>query len=190
MRLGRLALKVDLDDFRELRVRQPRLLVGLCSTQIVGWLDISGYYDSVEGAFVGAGWSGNAGSFAFLADRFLISINLGDRDTNGWPKVYERSQRRLRIADRLGVSQADLHFYQGGNACLGLAYPWDPFYSLRDFVRELIEPFFYRLAYVDIYGLEAARLDLWPEYSHGDAGLREHRHVVLRGLAGMRHGRS
>ena len=39
---------------------------------------------------------------------------------------------------------------------------------------ELVVPFFYRLAYADIHGLEAARQCLWAEYTHGDQGLREY----------------
>jgi hypothetical protein len=40
----------------------------------------------------------------------------------------------------------------------------------------------YRLAYVDCYGLGAARTDLWPEYSHGKDGLREYSQDVRRGF--------
>ena len=58
-------------------------------------------------------------------------------------------------------------------------------FTLEHFVAELVEPFFYRLAYVDLYGLPAARADLWPELSHGEAGLREHRLDVRRGLSGQ-----
>jgi hypothetical protein len=37
------------------------------------------------------------------------------------------------------------------------------------------------LAYVHVYGLSAARADLWPEYSHGKSGLLEHERAVRRG---------
>ena len=54
--------------------------------------------------------------------------------------------------------------------------------TLEYFVTEIVEPFFYRLAYVDLYGLAAARVDLWPEHSHGIAGLIEYQEDVRRGL--------
>ena len=37
---------------------------------------------------------------------------------------------------------------------------------LASFTRDTIVPFFYRVAYVDKHGLQAARKDLWGERSH------------------------
>ena len=46
-------------------------------------------------------------------------------------------------------------------------------------MTELVVPFFYRLAYTDRYGLDAAKRDLWGEYSHGDEGFREYENEIL-----------
>ncbi len=48
---------------------------------------------------------------------------------------------------------------------------------------ELVLPFFYRLSYVDVFGLAAARRDLWGEYGHYEAGKIEYIAEMLR-LAG------
>lgn len=58
---------------------------------------------------------------------------------------------------------------------MGLPHPEDETFTFRRFIEAMVEPFFYRLAYVDLYGIAAARQDLWGEYSHGKAGLLEHR---------------
>ena len=46
--------------------------------------------------------------------------------------------------------------------------------TLKEFMDEMVVPFFYRLLYIDAHGLGAARQNLWPEYSHGDQGLQEY----------------
>ena len=55
--------------------------------------------------------------------------------------------RHKSIARRCGIPIEDLHFYRNGDACLGFSYPWDTPLTLETFVSELVEPFFYRLAY-------------------------------------------
>ena len=77
-----------------------------------------------------------------------------------------------------GISElSDLHFYPGGGnmCCLGLE-GLDTEYEadISTFVRELVVPFFYRLAYVDRYGLQVAQDNLWGEYSHGLLGHEEY----------------
>jgi hypothetical protein len=51
--------------------------------------------------------------------------------------------------------------------------------SLERFLYFIVIPFFYRLAYVDAHGIQAARQELWEEYAHGSAGRREHRMRML-----------
>lgn len=179
-------MKLTLDDVQWLEKYQPRLVAGLNAPAIVGMLEISACYDK-EMRKVATGPYFTLGcQDTFVADQFVIDIRLEEKDPNGWPKVYEVGQRHRSIAVREGVLSADLHFYGDGHACLGFSYPWDPPFTIAQFMTGLIEPFFYRLTYVDRYGLAAARADLWPEHSHGKAGIREHKKIVARGNPSIR----
>ena len=180
-------MKVAWDDIQWLREHQPRLAGGMGSPQVVGTLEVSAYYDSrVQRTFTGRR-SVMGDHEMFVVDQFVIAILMNEKDRNGWPKVYDVTKRHRSIARRNRTHAADLHFYEDGYACLGLSYPWDPPFTLRDFVAGLVEPFFYRLAYVDLFGLSAGRTDLWPEYSHGKDGLKEHKQDVLRGSVRSKH---
>ena len=177
-------MKVTWNDVQWLREHQPRLAAGVDVPQVVGALEVSAYYDREVRRIATGRRFGVGDHDTFIADHFVIDIRLNAKDRNGWPKVYDVGKRHQSIARRYRLPVADLHFYADGHACLGLTYPWDPPFTLEHFVAELVEPFFYRLAYVDLYGLPATRAGLWPELSHGEAGLREHRLDVRRGLSG------
>ena len=165
---------------------QPLLLTSAGSSRISGVLGVSAYYDRTARKVV-TGERPEIGSRdTFLADQFTIVIDLEDREMDGWPKVYEVSMRHNFVARRYRLHVSDLHFYPDDSACLGLPYPGDPPLTIESFVSTLVEPFFYRLSYVDLYGIAAARGDLWPEYSHGSKGLREHREDVRRMLSRRR----
>ena len=174
-------MRVTWDDIQWLRANQPGLAAGLDSPVVVGTLDVSAYYDRATRRILSGQHSAIGDQDTFVRDQFPISVVLSVNDQNGWPKVYDLAKRYQSIANRYRISVADLHFYADGHACLGLTYPWDPPFSLGDFVVSLVQPFFYRLTYVDLYGLSAARADLWPEYSHGKTGLKEHERAVRLG---------
>ena len=159
---------------------QPLLAPRMTPSKIAGILEVSAYYDRDDRQVVTGGRAAVGSNGTFVADQFAIDIQLEDCDANGWPRVYEVGMRHASIARRYKIPVADLHFYLDGSACLGLPYPWDPTLTLKDFVTTLVEPFFYRLAYVDVYGVTAARTDLWPEYSHGWKGLEEHKEDIRR----------
>lgn len=167
-------------DVRWLWQHQPLLATGLKTTKIAGTLALSAYYDGRSRRVVSNRYHSPQSHETYIADQFAIKIRLDSPESNGWPKVNEIGMRHESIARRYGIPIEDLHFYRNGDACLGLSYPWDTPLTLETFVSGLVEPFFYRLAYVDLYGLTAARNDLWPEYSHGGEGLREHQEDVRR----------
>lgn len=116
----------------------------------------------------------------FLCDTFKVRLELGHMGVKSWPKVYEIGGRRFDIAERNQCELIDLHFYDDGACCLTLSFSVGRNPSLQRFILGLVIPFFYRLSYTDLYGLTAARNDLWGEYSHGDAGVREYQDEVLR----------
>lgn len=183
-------MHLTLDDVQWLEKHQPRLAAGLIAPAVVGTLDISAYYDKETRKIVTGPHFAFGRQDTFIAAQFVIDIRLEEKDNNGWPKVYEVGQRHRSIAVREGIPAVDLHFYGDGHACLGFNYPWDPPLTLAQFMTSLVEPFFYRLAYVDLYGLTAARADLWPEHSHGKAGFLEHKKIVARGNPSIRQDQS
>ena len=169
-------------DFWWLSKHQPLLTAGLGKESAEGILEISAYYDRDLGQVFSSQHITVRSHNTFIADRFAIRIEFDANNVTEWPKVYETGLRYRLIARRYEIPVEDLHFYPTGEACLGLDYPWDPAFTLEYFLTEIVEPFFYRLAYVDLYGLTATRTNLWPEYSHGIAGLIEHQEDVRQGL--------
>ena len=172
------------DDIQWLGEHQPRLKTGLNAPSVIGVLEISAYCEEIAKRLITGRRSAIGHQSTFVEAEFPIDIQLNNRDENGWPRVYDIGQMHRQISRQHGIGIPDLHFYPDSHACLGFTYPWDPPLTLRHFIAELVEPFFYRLAYVDLYGLKAARTDLWPEYSHGKKGRTEHALEVRRGLEG------
>ena len=159
----------------------PNLLYDVNARRIVGELDFCACYDKISGGL-------RCGIFDhddeiresrfFLCDVFEVEICLDPESMriNGWPKVYEVGGRYREIAEKYNISIEDLHFYSDCDhaCCLGIRYSFEKGINLKIFIEELVIPFFYRLAYVDIYGIVAARSDLWKEHSHGSKGHVEH----------------
>ena len=110
----------------------------------------------------------------YLQVSFSIRIELESLDQNCWPKIYEVGGRHQRIAERDGIDKIDLHFYPDGYCCLGLQVLAERRTTRREFMDELVVPFFYRLAYIDHHGIQAAQQALWGEYAHGDLGLQQY----------------
>lgn len=101
-------------------------------------------------------------------------------EDNGWPIVYETDGKSAGIAAKHNVKLIDLHFFEDGACCLGIRFLRDKNLTLERFLYHLLIPFFYRLSYVDNYGIKAAQTDLWGEYSHGKQGLAEHAEEMLK----------
>ena len=112
----------------------------------------------------------------FLCDAFEIEIWMDSKsvEANGWPKVYEVGGRHGAIAKKCGVATTDLHINLDGSCCLGIRDAPERNLTIRRFLYDLVIPFLYRLSYTERWGIQAARSDLWGEYSHGDEGYFEH----------------
>ena len=175
-------VNITYSDVRWLWGHQPLLATGLSASKVAGVLEISAYYDRDARRLVTGRHPDVRDHDTFISDQFAIDIRLNASDSNGWPKVYDIGMRHRKIAKRCGIPVDDLHVYPGGYACLGLTYPWDPPLTLQNFLTGMVEPFFYRLAYVGLYGLIASRADLWPEYSHGERARSEYQEDVRRYL--------
>lgn len=112
-----------------------------------------------------------------IIDTFDITIRLDSQssETSPWPKVIETGGRRETIARKLLIDPIDLHmFTSDGSCCLGISYASADGLTLKEFILKLVVPFFYRLSYVERYGLERTKRELWGEYAHGRRGIAEY----------------
>lgn len=127
----------------------------------------------------------------FICDVFEVEIRLDDESIgpNGWPQVVEVGGRYQSIAERCGVSPADLHFFSKGICCLGIRLSRERNLTLERFLHELVIPFLYRLAYTDHFGIDASRNDLWGELPHGDDGYAQY-YQTMREYARLNTGRN
>ena len=119
----------------------------------------------------------------FISGVFELHIELNTETAPWarWPKVREVGGRKREIAERFGIEPENLHFYSESDlCCLGISYAADPTLTVQRFVRDLVIPFFYRLSFVQQFGLDAARDQLWDEYSHGNRGLEEYDAAMLK----------
>ena len=176
---GRL-FPVSMSEMDALRTEQPLLELDYRSQSITGKLHVVAEYDRRDGLIHYVQEPSQQGRKEFIRDSFDIEISLTYKPTslNPWPAVFETAGRSKDIMLKHGISNlSDLHLYPGEKnmCCLGLE-GLDKEYEadISTFVSELIVPFFYRLAYVDRYGLQAARDNLWGEYSHGRLGHKEY----------------
>ena len=127
----------------------------------------------------------------YIQDVFEIEMRLGAEfvGPESWPSVVETGGRTASIAEKWKIAPSDLHLNPDQSFCLGLTYPQPRLLPLREIIKSLVAPFLYRLGFVDLYGLEAARRELWGEYSHGPAG-RVERRQELAGYARRAVGRN
>ena len=184
---GRLSLRqVDLE---WLAASFPDLRYDAEAGVIEGELKLCAAYDGEQGKLRIGSDDATANMDSYLSDSFYIRTALDTLDQNGLPVVYEVGGRHTRVAERESIETIDLHFYPDGACCLGLQFLADRHTTLREFIDELVVPFFYRLSYTDAHGLEASRQYLWAEYSHGDQGLREYLSDVAD-IAGHGQGRN
>lgn len=172
-------MKITNSDIRWLESCFPNLQFVADTQKIVGELDFCAAYDKESGKVI-IDYSGKTVN-RLIRDVFEIEFHLRIFDGNGWPKVYEVGGRHRQIAQKWNVKHADLHFYSDDDSCcLGLKFQDSKSLSIRDFLENLVIPFFYRLSYTEAFGIAASRSDLWGEYSHGDKGIWEHRTEISK----------
>ncbi len=166
-------MKITDSDIRWLSSDFPNLYYDADSHKILGELDFCAVYDQESGKVAIADLAEETDFL--IQDVFDVEICLNDLDVNGWPKVFEVGGKYLRIAKKCEVPIIDLHIYPDNRACcLGIKYRDNKQLYIKEFLHELVIPFFYRLSYTDKFGIDRARKDLWGEYSHGDKGQIEH----------------
>ena len=164
-------IRVSADDIQKLNQEQPGLSYDSENHRIVGTLEVSAGYDQSDGLLKTAALALGQSDQTFIQDAFEIEIRLkfkpGD---NPWPHVIETGGRIQNIMEKHQITGvADMHCYSDqleNHCCLGINAATIFQIDLAAFTRDIIVPFFYRVAYVDKHGLQAARNDLWGERPH------------------------
>ena len=173
-------MKLSRSDISWLATTFPDLVYKPEENQIVGKLRFRAAFDKEWGELKWGDIHDYTGMDTYLSDSFEIRIDLSSSGLGGWPKVYEIGGRCQEIATLNGCELIDLHLFTDGACCVGLRLTSEPDLTLQRYIYDLVLPFFYRLSYTGLFGLEAAREHLWGEYAHGDAGEIEYIAELIR----------
>ena len=160
------------EDIQSVTLEQPGLSYDHRNHRIIGPLEFSAEYDKSNGWLTPASQPTDQGNEKAIKDAFEIEIRLEFQpsDFNPWPPVVETAGRIQQVMEKHKITDiADMHCYPGlseNRCCLGIQAVTGAKIEIAKFIRELVVPFFYRVAYVDRHGLQAAQEDLWGEYPH------------------------
>ena len=163
---------VSNQDLELLRQEQPGLSYDAETNTIRGSLKFSEEYDPEDGLLKQVSGSACNNPSMLIRPAFDIEIRLNFQPSqyNPWPDVIETAGRIQQIMEKRKIdNKADMHcfpFYPENRCCLGFKVYSDDKIEITKFIREMVIPFFYRVAYVERHGLQAARTDLWGEYPH------------------------
>ena len=171
-------MKLRTTEFEWLISNFPDLLHEPEPNILVGELGFCADYEPTQGD-LRMGKEADRNSPHYLCDAFFVRIELDSSDSNGWPEVYEVGGRHVDVAERQFIGVIDLHFFRDSKCCLSIRSGAERGMNIGRFMTELVVPFFYRLSYTERHGIDAARDNLWDEYSHGEEGLREYHREVL-----------
>lgn len=175
---GNSDMKISESEIKWLNLNFPNLNYDEKSKKIMGELDFCAAYDNDTRKIM----IGNLadGTEFLIQDVFEVEICLEDIDMNGWPKVFEIGKRYCKIAQKNNIDIIDLHINPGDNSCcLGIKHPDNRTFRIQALFYERVIPFFYRLSYVEKFGIEAVKHDSWKEYSHDDEGIKEYLADIL-----------
>lgn len=163
---------VSNQDLELLRQEQPGLSYDAETNTIRGKLKFSEEYDPEDGLLkqVSGSACNNPNMLIRAAFDIEIRLNFQPSQYNPWPDVIETAGRIQQIMEKRKIAnKADMHcfpIYPENRCCLGFKVYSDDKIEIAKFIKEMVIPFFYRVAYVERHGLHAARTDLWGEYPH------------------------
>ena len=173
-------MKPTADDLMWLSAAYPGLIYEQSTNLVHGQLRFAASYDkSIDRLLIeGSDLDGEIRTtLNLIIDTFDITVKLDSQpsETSPWPKVIETGGRSESIARKLLIDLIDLHMLSDdGSCCLAISYGSADDLTLREFILKLVVPFFYRLSYVERYGLERTKRELWGEYAHGRRGIAEY----------------
>ena len=159
-------------------IKQEHPNLRIKRTAIVGTLQFAASYEKRRDLFYIWDIDIDPHTANFIKDCFTIKINIteGGLDENTrLPKVYEIGGRAKSLIGEKNIPYRELHINldKDGSCCLTALRMHPEQITLREFIEELVTPFFYRLSYVEKYGLKKAKASLWPERPHGNDGQLE-----------------
>ena len=166
------SVRISDSDLHWLREVQPGLSYDSENNLIFGKLIFSEVYDRDDDLLRPMAPPGDDCNRMAIHDTFDVEIRLSfqPRLFNPWPAVVETGGRIQRIMEEQGITNiADMHCYPDfseNRCCLSFQVETGERIRLPEFIRELVIPFFYRVAFVDRYGLEASKHELWNTYPH------------------------
>ena len=170
--LGPVTIPILDEDIQRITLEQPGLSYDSKGPRIIGTLEFSAEFDKESGWLTPLPEPTEQGNDRAIHDTFEIEIRLEFQPStfNPWPPVIETGGRIQQIMEQRQIADiADMHCYPGlseNRCCLGIQAATGSRIEIAKFIRELVVPFFYRVAYVDRFGLPAAKDDLWKEYPH------------------------
>ncbi len=151
-------------DSREINFNYPILNCSKKRGVIWGTLELSCWYDSERNELIYSELGPN-----HIKDSYEVRIEFNEKDSFGFPQVYEDSEIIKNFALSEGITLEDFHINKddADSCCLGIfpEYRWS---SASAFIHDKVIPFFYWQSYRRIYGKEP-----WKGYSHGPSGLLE-----------------
>ena len=182
-------ISISDEDVQKITLEQPGLSYDDKGHRIIGTLEFSAEFDKDSGWLTPLPEPTEPGNGKAIHDTFEIEIRLEFQPSafNPWPPVIETGGRIQQIMEQRQIADiADMHCYPGlseNRCCLGIQAATGSKIEIVKFIRELVIPFFYRVAYVDRFGLPAAKDDLWKEYPH--SSIEAHRQYLAE-LQSMR----
>ena len=170
--LQSVTIPISDEDVQRITLEQPGLSYDDKDHRIIGTVEFSAEFDKDSGWLTPLPEPPEPGNGKAIHDTFEIEIRLEFQPSafNPWPPVIETGGRIQQIMEQRQIADiADMHCYPGlseNRCCLGIQAATGSKIEIVKFIRELVVPFFYRVAYVDRFGLPAAKDDLWKEYPH------------------------
>lgn len=112
----------------------------------------------------------------FIKDSYDIEIDLENK--NIYRSVKETSEKIKSNVKKLNLNEIqDLHVQEDGRVCVAGYFDERDDISLKDFIIEVLIPFFYDQSYY-------AKKKIWPrnDYSHGYLGILENYYIKIKYL--------
>jgi len=109
-----------------------------------------------------------------ILECFNIQVILKYNEKSILPKIICTDEKIENIANELNKKLDDLHINHDNSFCLTVPqkerdFFEDGIFNIRDFFKNLVEPFLYWISYYQRYGKAP-----WSEYSHGILGIYEY----------------
>ncbi|MBK1791351.1 SEC-C domain-containing protein [Persicirhabdus sediminis] len=156
-----MAFTVEQSDLQALDLEFPGLNFSRARNCIWGTLSFACSCDRKDQKIIYS----NCGE-SYIEDSYEIKIDFSNRDTFGFPVVYEESERIATSLKAGEIDDSKRHIdTSDGSCCLGIfpEYQWN---GVTNFLYEKVIPFFYWYSFLQHHGEPP-----WHGFAHGHPGL-------------------